>query len=99
MRSFAKRIGDLVKDEVSEDEMKKVKQEMLSEVGQFKHFSCKTGLGKTNLCTTNNGVFFLSHWHNSLKIVKTFQHRTLFQLKNYVQAIVRAADLRSHNAR
>ena len=48
MRSFAKRIGDLVKDEVSEDEMKKVKQEMLSEVGQFKQFSCKTGLSKTN---------------------------------------------------
>ena len=38
MRSFAKRIVDLVKDEVSEDEMKKVKQEMLSEVGQCKHF-------------------------------------------------------------
>jgi hypothetical protein len=60
MRSFAKRLGDLVKDEVSEDEMKKVKQEMLSEVGQFKHFSCKTGLSRTNLCTTNNGVFFIS---------------------------------------
>ena len=32
MRSFAKRIADLVKDEVSKDEMKKVKEEMLSEV-------------------------------------------------------------------
>ena len=29
--------------------------------------------------------------------VKTFQHRTLFQLQNYVQAIVRGADLRPHN--
>lgn len=32
MRSFAKRIADLVKDEVSEDKMKKTKQEMLAEV-------------------------------------------------------------------
>ena len=35
MRSFAKRIDDLVKDGVNEDEMKKAKQEMLSEVGLF----------------------------------------------------------------
>ena len=35
MRSFAKRIVDLVKQEVSKEEMEKAKQEMLSEVGLF----------------------------------------------------------------
>ena len=32
MRSFAKRISDMVKSEVSQEEMKNAKQKMLSEV-------------------------------------------------------------------
>jgi hypothetical protein len=55
-------MGDLVKDGVSEDEMKKIKQEMLSEVSQFKHFLPSTlvavlGLSKTDLHASNTRVF------------------------------------------
>ena len=35
MRSFAKKIVDLVKQKVSDEEMEKAKQEMLSEVEKF----------------------------------------------------------------
>ena len=49
MRSFAKRISDLVKDGVSEDEMKKAKQEMLSEVGDALLF-CKEVWLNYELC-------------------------------------------------
>jgi hypothetical protein len=55
-------MGDLVKDGVSEDEMKKIKQEMLSEVSQLKHFLPSTlvavlGLSKTDLHASNTRVF------------------------------------------
>ncbi|XP_028400586.1 bleomycin hydrolase-like [Dendronephthya gigantea] len=60
MRSFAKRIVDLVKDEVSEDEMKKAKEEMLSEI-----------YGLVSVCLgTPPDTFQWEYYENSKKYCK-----------------------------